>query len=133
MLRRSIGLKGYLTGFLLTALFFALPSLASANPDNLGKQLVREQCSTCHRFQGKPESRFNLKGPDLMWGGSKFKRSWLIDWLTGKEPNLYQSGYRWDIERKAQPHVILSNEGANSVADYFEKHLLDSSEPVNFL
>ena len=62
-----------------------------------------------------------------MWGGSKFKRPWLIDWLTGKEFNLYLKGYRWDIERKAQPHVILSNEGANSVADYFEKHLLDSS------
>jgi hypothetical protein len=62
-----------------------------------------------------------------MWGGSKFKRPWLIDWLTGKEFNLYLKGYRWNIERKAQPHVILSNEGANSVADYCEKHLLHSS------
>ena len=127
MLRRSIGLKGYLAGFLLTALFFALPALASANPDNLGEQLIKDQCSTCHKFTGTPESRFNLKGPDLMWGGSKFKRPWLIDWLTGKEPNIYEKGYRWDIERKAQPHVILSDEGANAVANYFEKHLLDSS------
>jgi mono/diheme cytochrome c family protein len=45
--------------------------------------------------------------------------------LTGKEPNLYQKGYRWDKEGKAQPHVILSEEGANTVADYFEKHLMD--------
>ena len=127
MSRQSVGLKRYLTGFLLAGFLFALPSLGSANTDKLGEQLVKDQCSTCHKFSGKPESRFNLKAPDLMWGGSKFKRSWLIDWLTGKEPNLYQSGYRWDIEQKAQPHVILSGEGANAVADYFEKHLLDSS------
>jgi mono/diheme cytochrome c family protein len=126
MFRQSTGLKSQFAGFLLAGFLIVLPVLASASSSVLGEQLVEDQCSTCHKFEGKSDSRFNLKAPDLMWGGSKFKRAWLIDWLTGKEPNIYEKGYRWDIERKAQPHVILSDEGANAVADYFEKYLMDS-------
>lgn len=37
---------------------------------DLEKQLVENQCSNCHRLEGKPDSRFNLKAPDLMWAGS---------------------------------------------------------------
>lgn len=40
---------------------------------DLGKQLVENQCSNSHRLEGKPDSRFNLKAPDLMWAGSKFQ------------------------------------------------------------
>ncbi len=124
MLKRYSILKNQFIGFCLMSFLMSLPTIVSASSVELGEQLVKDQCSTCHKFKGQSESRFKIKGPDLMWGGSKFKRPWLIDWLRGKEPNLYQEGYRWDVEQKPQPHVILSEEGANAVADYFEKHLM---------
>ena len=33
--------------------------------------MIKNTCSTCHKFEGKEESRFNLKAPDLMWGGDQ--------------------------------------------------------------
>ena len=38
------------------------------------KNIIQNQCSTCHKFEGEPESKFNLKGPDLMWAGNKYQR-----------------------------------------------------------
>ena len=66
-----------------------------------------------------------------MWGGVKYQRNWLIRWLTGKEPALYPKGYRWDKGTGPQPHVVLSMEGAEAVADYFEGNLLDSRVKKN--
>jgi mono/diheme cytochrome c family protein len=119
--------------FLMTVLFvqtgFITPLFSKDLP--LGEGLVKDQCSTCHKFQGQHESKFNLKAPDLMWGGVKYQRDWLIRWLTGKEPVLYPKGYRWDKGTGPQPHVVLSRESAEAVADYFEKNLLDSRVQKN--
>lgn len=112
---------------------FLLPAPLFAAEAGLGERLVKEQCVTCHKFEGEPESKFNLKGPDLMWGGNKYQRPWLIRWLTGKEENLYPNGYRWDKGTGPQPHVVLSQEGAESVADYFEKNLLDPRIKKSFV
>jgi len=101
--------------------------------ENETENLIKEQCSTCHKFEGQPESKFNLKGPDLMWAGNKYQRSWLLGWLTGKEENLYPNSYRWDISRTSTKHPILSESNANAVADYFEKHLLDSRIKKSFV
>jgi mono/diheme cytochrome c family protein len=97
------------------------------------KELLDSQCSTCHKFVGKPESKFNLKGPDLMWAGNKYQRPWLIRWLTGQEENLYPNSYRWDLSRTPIKHPVLSAEKANAVADYFEKHFLDSRIKKSFV
>jgi mono/diheme cytochrome c family protein len=91
-----------------------------------GEKIVKSQCVHCHRTEGKPESRFKLEAPDLMWGGSKYQRSWLVDWLTGKEPNLYAKGYRWDLPQWPLEHVTVSQPEAEAIADYFEQHLVDS-------
>jgi len=120
-----------LVSCLLLALLF--PSVLFAASAELGERLVREQCVTCHKFEGAPESKFNLKAPDLMWGGNKYQRPWLIRWLTGKEENLYPNGYRWDKGTGPQPHVVLSAEGAEAVADYFEKNLLDPRIKKSFV
>jgi mono/diheme cytochrome c family protein len=87
--------------------------------------LLRQSCASCHRFEGKPESRFNLKAPDLIWAGSKYQRPWLIGWLTGKEAPLYAKGYRWDLSQEPLKHPILSESDAREVADYFERHYKD--------
>ncbi|MGV7222199.1 MAG: hypothetical protein ACQ9MH_11795 [Nitrospinales bacterium] len=50
-----------------------LISATSARAENLGQQLIEGKCSACHKFDGKAESRFNLKAPDLMWGGASFR------------------------------------------------------------
>lgn len=92
--------------------------------------LINNTCSTCHKFEGKEESRFNLKAPDLMWGGSKYQRDWLIRWLTGQEPILYVKGYRWDQNQEAHKHTTVTEQQANAIADYFEKNLIDSRVTV---
>ena len=92
--------------------------------------MINTVCSTCHKFKGEEESRFNLKGPDLMWGGSKYQRDWLIRWLTGKEPLLYAKSYRWDQGQDPDVHMTVTPEQAEAVADYFEKNLIDSRVKV---
>ncbi len=106
---------------------------AWAANDESTRNLIENQCSSCHKFEGKHESKFNLKGPDLMWAGNKYQRPWLIRWLTGKEENLYPNGFRWDISRDQIKHPVLSEAVANDVADYFEKHFLDSRIKKSFV
>jgi len=110
------------------ALFFLLlvgvvPSWS--NQEQEAKKLIQNVCSTCHKFSGQHESKFNLKGPDLMWGGQKYQRAWLLRWLQGQEKSLYPNGYRWDLGTGPQKHMALSKSQAVSVADYFEKNLRD--------
>jgi mono/diheme cytochrome c family protein len=95
------------------------------------KKLIENQCAACYKFQGQGESRFNLKAPDLMWGGSKFKRDWLVAWLQGKEKTMYSKNYRWDLSTIPAPHPSITEEQANGVADYFEKNLMDSTVEPN--
>ncbi|MCA9471888.1 MAG: c-type cytochrome [Nitrospirales bacterium] len=113
----------------ISAILFS-PTLSLGSTEHDGKTLVNNLCSTCHKFQGEPESRFDLKAPDLMWGGSKYQRDWLIRWLTGKEPMLYAKGYRWDLSEKPDTHIAVSHEEAEAIADYFEKNLKDSRVTV---
>ena len=46
---------------LLTVLFIQLycASLVLAEDYPLGERLIKDQCSTCHKFQGEHESKFN--------------------------------------------------------------------------
>ena len=124
-------IQGFETRFYLAAFFLLVfpASLMAANTPE-AESLINNICSTCHKFEGKPESRFNLKAPDLMWGGSKYQRDWLIRWLTGKEPMLYAKSYRWDQGQNPDVHISVTPEQANSLADYFEQHLIDSRVTV---
>jgi len=106
--------------------FLFNPGVSRAGGEQEGKKLVENLCSTCHKFNGESESRFNIKAPDLMWGGSKFQRPWLLDWLTGKVPMLYQKSYRWDLSQEPETHITVSQKEAEAIADYFEKDLQDS-------
>jgi mono/diheme cytochrome c family protein len=122
-----------LTLFTLTlGVFVSLtsPAILLASDAQEAKSLIKTNCSTCHKFQEEGESRFNLKAPDLMWGGSKYQRDWLIRWLTGKEPMLYAKSYRWDQGQKPDVHITVTEEQANTIADYFEKNLKDSRVTV---
>ena len=112
--------------FSFLALGLLLPSSLWAGDDGYAKKIINSQCKGCHRFEGKPKSKFELKAPDLMWGGVKFQRPWLIRRLLGQEENLYPNGYRWDKLRLSLKHMILTIEEAKVVADYMEKNLLDS-------
>jgi mono/diheme cytochrome c family protein len=110
--------------------FFIVSPQVFAEDAHEAETMIKTVCSTCHKFQGEGESRFNLKAPDLMWGGSKYQRDWLIRWLTGKEPLLYAKSYRWDQGQEPDGHITVTEEQANSIADYFEKNLKDSRVTV---
>ena len=64
------------------------PLLSFGSDQSRAKEVIQQTCVQCHRLEGQPDSRFNLKAPDLIWAGSKYQRSWLIRWLTGKEASL---------------------------------------------
>ena len=134
MIHKGIGqstLQGFILMLFLSPLLFCISPLSLYAADaQEAESAIKNTCSTCHKFEGTEESRFNLKAPDLMWGGSKYQRDWLIRWLTGKEPLLYAKSYRWDQGQEPDVHVTVTEEQANAIADYFEKNLLDSRVTV---
>ncbi len=103
-----------------------LPGVAAASSATQAEKIVKEQCTVCHRVTGEAKSRFELKAPDLMWAGVKFKRPWLVSFLTGNQENIYQKNYRWDESTQPAKHLALSKENAEAVADYIKKNLVDS-------
>jgi mono/diheme cytochrome c family protein len=120
---RGLGVEIAVAAALVVGLGSLQPLRAS---DQLrAEELIKNVCASCHRFEGKPESRFKLRAPDLMWAGSKYQRSWLIGWLTGKEAPLYAKGYRWDLAEDITKHPTVSESDAGALADYFENHLVD--------
>jgi len=109
--------------FLIT-IFTISPNPLLANEASAEK-IIKEQCTACHRITGEGKSRLEIKAPDLMWAGVKFKRPWLVSFLTGNEENVYQKNYRWDLSREPVKHMALPSEEAEAVADYIKKHLVD--------
>lgn len=104
-------------------IFLQDPSFASDQAR--AKELIQQTCVQCHRLEGTAESRFKLHAPDLIWAGSKYQRSWLIRWLTGKEAPLYAKGYLWDLTNVPSKHPMVSESEANALADYFAEHNKD--------
>jgi mono/diheme cytochrome c family protein len=115
---------GGCTGVALALVIGLPPVLFGGEPQRAG-ELIQQACISCHRFEGKADSRFNLRAPDLIWAGSKYRRQWLIRWLTGKEKMLYAKGYRWDLSQGEMKHPTVSESDARALADHFEKHLVD--------
>ena len=101
------------------------PELSCASDQARAKEIIQQTCVQCHRLEGQPDSRFNLKAPDLIWAGSKYQRTWLIRWLTGKEAPLYVKGYRWDLTEVPSKHPMVTESEANAIADYLVEHNKD--------
>jgi mono/diheme cytochrome c family protein len=101
------------------------PQLSFGSDHTRAKELIQQTCVQCHRLEGQPDSRFKLHAPDLMWAGSKYQRSWLIRWLTGKEAPLYAKGYMWDLTTVPSKHPMVTESEANALADYFAEHNKD--------
>lgn len=119
--------RGVVIGGALLALvgLMSSPRLLFGNDEHRAKELIQQACVQCHRLEGKPDSRFNLRAPDLIWAGSKYQRLWLVRWLTGKEAPLYAKGYRWDLSEGVVKHPVVKESEAEAIADYFEKHNKD--------
>lgn len=105
------------------SLWISSPLWAADEPQTAAT--VQNVCSTCHKFEGEPESRFNLKAPDLMWAGSKYQHAWLVGFLSGKEKRLYAKSYRWDQGWEPDAHVTLPADQAEAVATYLAKQYID--------
>jgi mono/diheme cytochrome c family protein len=118
--------RGTVIGSAFIALMGLMSSFGvSASDQSRAKEVLQQTCVQCHRLEGKPDSRFNLKAPDLIWAGSKYRRPWLIGWLTGKEAPLYAKGYRWDLTEVSSKHPVVTDSDANAIADYFAEHNKD--------
>ena len=121
MKRVAVGVVTLTAGLLV---LFQDPSFAS--DQSRAKELLQQTCVQCHRLEGTADSRFNLRAPDLIWAGSKYQRSWLIRWLTGKEAPLYAKSYRWDLTDVPAKHPIVTEAEASAIAEYFAEHNNDS-------
>ena len=110
---------------LISLFFFTILSPVSVLANEGAEKIIKEQCTACHRITGEGKSRFEIKAPDLMWAGVKFKRPWLVSFLKGNEENVYQKNYRWDLSREPVKHIALSAKVAEAVAGYIKKHLVD--------
>ena len=121
-LRKSVMIGGAL---LMLVGLMSTPRLLFGSDQPRAKELLQQACVQCHRLEGQPGSRFNLRAPDLIWAGSKYQRSWLIRWLTGKEAPLYAKGYRWDLNEGSAKHPVVTEPEANAIADYFDKNTKD--------
>lgn len=119
--------KGVMVGGALLTLvgLMAAPRMLFGSDQPRAKEIIQQTCVQCHRVEGQPDSRFNLKAPDLIWAGSKYNRAWLIRYLTGKEAPLYVKGYRWDQSQEPYKHAAVSEAEANGIADYFVEHNKD--------
>ena len=104
---------------------FSFPRLLLGSDQTRVKEMIQNNCAGCHRLEGKADSRFNLKAPDLIWAGSKYQRSWLLRYLTGKEAPLYPKGYRWDLSEGPTRHPVVTEDEAQGIAEYFEQHNKD--------
>ncbi|GJL77254.1 MAG: hypothetical protein NPINA01_02430 [Nitrospinaceae bacterium] len=102
-----------------------IPGFISTGHAEQAAKIINEQCAACHRLSGEAKSRFELQAPDLMWAGVKFKRPWLVSFLTGQQENIYQKNYRWDETIQPAKHLALSRTDAEAVADYIKKNLRD--------
>lgn len=120
---------------LMALLFFlmAAPSGLWAGDDGFAEKIIGSQCKNCHRFEGEPKSKFELKAPDLMWSGVKYQRSWLIRYLMGQEDRLYPNSYRWDKSTFSPKHMISTREEAEVLAEYIEKKYLDPRVKKSFV
>jgi mono/diheme cytochrome c family protein len=120
----------------LAVLLFALisvPSVLWAGDDGFAQKIINSQCKNCHRFEGKPVSKFELKAPDLIWSGVKYQRTWLLRRLMGQEGNLYPNSYRWDKSTFSGKHMVLMREEAIAIADYMEKTYRDKRIKKSFV
>lgn len=119
--------KRMVTGSALITLvgLMSFSGVSLASDQSRAKEIFQQSCVQCHRLEGKADSRFNLKAPDLIWAGSKYRRPWLIGWLTGKEAPLYAKGYRWDLTEVPFKHPVVTESEANALADYFAEHNKD--------
>ena len=113
--------------------FMSGPSVLWASDDGFAEKIINSQCKNCHRFEGKPKSKFELKAPDLMWGGVKFQRDWLIRRLIGQEGNLYPNSYRWDKSTFSGKHMVLMKEEATAIVGYMEKTYRDPRVEKSFV
>lgn len=90
-----------------------------AQSSGTGENFVKSQCGGCHRLKGKPKPRSFKKAPDLIWAGSKYQRTWLVDWLQNPKEKLYPVGYDFNFKRKG-PHLSITAAKAEQVADFLE-------------
>ena len=126
---RGIGLARWATigGVLLASVWLMLAPRHSLASDQLrAKKIIQETCVQCHRLKGGPDSRFNLKAPDLIWAGSKYQRPWFVRWMSGKEPPLYAKNYRWDLTTTPAQHPVVSESDASAMFDYLVKNNKDA-------
>ena len=121
-------------GLTILLVILIVPSGLWAGDDGFAEKIINSQCKNCHRFEGKPKSKFDLKAPDLMWSGVKYQHPWLIRWLMGQEENLYPNSYRWDKSfHFSRKHMILTREEATVIAGYMEKTYLDPRVKKSFV
>ena len=118
--RRQLGPSAGAPALLLVTVASSAGAAPPETNQSSASEIVSTRCASCHRFEGEPRSKFTLEGPDLMWAGQKYQRTWLLRFLRGQEPSPYPIAYRWDRSGPRPEHPRLDAETAEVVADWLE-------------
>ena len=95
------------------------------------EEIIANECRACHRLSSKEKQ--SGKGPDLFYAGDKFYKSWLNKFLQSptliREMNVFsESDFLMEKHKASNPHVALSKEEAERVANFLMTLRLPSLE-----
>ncbi len=95
------------------------------------EEISANECRACHRLSSKEKQ--SDKGPDLFYAGDKFYKSWLNKFLQSptliREVNVFsESDFLMEKHKASNPHVALSKEEAERVANFLMTLRLPSLE-----
>jgi len=95
------------------------------------EEISANECRACHRLSSKEKQ--SDKGSDLFYAGDKFYKSWLNKFLQSptliREMNVFsESDFLMEKHKASNPHVALSKEEAERVANFLMTLRLPSLE-----
>lgn len=150
---KNINKKIILSTFVATLLF-----TSNAIAGEKGMAILEQKCSSCHDIKGPSptsvEEATKRQGPDLFYGGIKYKEDWLVSWL--QKPvrirpagfmyfNHIKAGEKEDLvdENTLKPHIKVSIKEAEMIAETLmsfkakeelvEKNALNDDPPSSFM
>lgn len=111
----------------LAALFFAasmlcLSGACIAGVNEGARVFESKKCSSCHQVKGPAGEKtiadqLKKKAPELWYAGSKFRKEFLLKWLSDPKP-IRPMKYYSLTEKNPGNHPILASAEASDVTEY---------------
>jgi mono/diheme cytochrome c family protein len=109
---------------------FHLPAEAPSERFEQGQVLARAlRCGACHQVPGETAA---LTAPALDRVRGNLEPSWVVDWLSSKEPTRETASEVVTEVPRRMPHFALEESDARAIAAYLFDASHDAPEPLKF-